>query len=156
MGGNDSSMDHPVEVAASDILSARDTTVWVGGIPNNYHESDLSRIFSQFGEVAAVSIRRKGGSTGHDWGFVLFGDTATATQVLANETVVDMGIEMKIRKPDHKNMSNADMRSMGHVWREMIKKTSHGKYLDNLRQKIEESCPGGECSPAPVPVRSCC
>ena len=40
-------------------------------------------------------------------------------------------------------MSNADMRSVSHIWRELIKKTPYGQHLETLRSKIEQSCPGG-------------
>jgi hypothetical protein len=64
---------HPSDLSvkpAADLISARDTAVWVGAIPHEYHEADVQRAMEVFGEVAAVSMRRKSGRP--NWGFVLF------------------------------------------------------------------------------------
>ena len=145
MGGGSVDLDETPsveqEVQASDVISGRDTAVWVGGIPLDWGEDTISGIFGRFGAVAAVSLRKK--SNGKCWGFILFESPVVAAQVAAYNEIREMDAVLTVKKPDHKNMSSADMRSMGHVWREMIKKTSYGKALDSLRNKIEGSSPTG-------------
>jgi hypothetical protein len=42
--------------------------------------------------------------------------------------------KMQVKDPNYPNMSNADMRSMAHVWRETLKKTPEGKHIDSFRR----------------------
>eukprot|EP01051_Picozoa_sp_SAG22_P012407 SAG22_NODE_1288_length_4868_cov_5.920109_1_plen_374_part_00 len=71
-------------------------TVWVGGIPDELAaaegaETTLSGLFSQFGEVATVAIRKKaaggGGSGDKSWALVSFASEAAATAAVAAAAV---------------------------------------------------------------------
>lgn len=106
-------------------MSAKDTAVWVGSVPDSVNEAALSEIMSMFGEVTAVSLRSKDGNK--SWGFVLFKEVMVAKTVKSYGTVSHEEHTMKVKDPDYANMSNADMRSMAHVWREALKKTSEGR-----------------------------
>jgi Ca2+-binding EF-hand superfamily protein len=126
---------------AEDVVSAKDTAVWVGSVPDSVDEDELERIMSMFGEVSAVSLRSKHGNK--SWGFVLFKEPVVAKQAKSFGVVCHEEHTIKVREPDFANMSNADMRSMAHVWREALKKTSYGKFIDDFRRHIEGSVPGG-------------
>ncbi len=126
---------------AEDVVSAKDTAVWVGSVPDSVDDDELERIMSMFGEVSAVSLRSKHGNK--SWGFVLFKEPVVAKQVKSFGMVCHEEHTIKVKEPDFANMSNADMRSMAHVWREALKKTSEGKFIDDFRRHIEGSVPGG-------------
>lgn len=126
---------------AEDVVSAKDTAVWVGSVPDSVDDDKLEEIMSMFGEVAAVSLRTKHGNK--SWGFVLFKEPVVAKQVKSFGVVTHEDYAIKVKDPDLSNMANEDMRSMGHVWREALKKTSEGKFIDDFRRHIEASVPGG-------------
>lgn len=126
---------------AEDMVSAKDTAVWIGSVPDSVDDDQLTEIMSLFGEVVAVTLRRKHGNK--SWGFVLFQEPVVAKRVKSFGVVCHEEHTMKVRDPDFSNMSNGDMRSMAHVWRETLKKTSEGKFIDDFRRHIEGSVPGG-------------
>ena len=126
---------------AEDVISAKDSAVWIGSVPDSVDEEQLTEIMSMFGEVAAVNLRTKNGNK--SWGFVLFKEPVVAKKVKSYGIISHEEYTMTVKDPDLKNLSNADMRSMAHVWRETLKKTSEGKHIDDFRRHIEGSVPGG-------------
>ena len=88
---------------AEDIVSAKDTAVWVGAVPDSVDEAKLQEIMSMFGEVSAVSLRTKEGN--RSWGFVLFKEVIVARQVASYGTIAHEDHVLRVKTPDYANMS---------------------------------------------------
>ena len=88
---------------AEDIVSAKDTAVWVGAVPDSVNEAKLQEIMSMFGEVSAVSLRTKEGN--RSWGFVLFKEVIVARQVASYGTITHEDHVLRVKTPDYANMS---------------------------------------------------
>lgn len=60
-------VQHAAQQESDDVISARDTAVWVGGIPKDLGEDGVREMLERFGAVTAISMREKddGVSRGH-------------------------------------------------------------------------------------------
>ena len=86
-------------------------TVWVGGLPdslfgrgNHMHmhaESELRRLFSDFGTIVAVNIREKAAGQNASWALVTFMRTKSAESAIAYTTECD-GVALKVKRFDGK------------------------------------------------------
>ena len=129
-----------LEHDSDDARSARDCAVWVGGVPTDMDEEQLKEVLGRFGEVTAVSIRKK--PKGGAWAFVVFALPETATTVCDYMTISEAGVAMTIARPDFARMTHADKKVFGQVWRETLRKSKHGRILDSVRTQIEQSRTG--------------
>ena len=134
-------LKHAPNHESDDVISARDTAVWVGGVPPELGEAELREMMERFGAVTAVSMRAK--DDGSSWAFVIFAEAEAAAQVCSYMTIAEAGHAVQVARPDFARMTHADKKVFGQVWRETLKKTKFGRVLDSLRSQIEQSVPGG-------------
>lgn len=92
--------------------TSHEHTIWVGGLPLDCaNPEEVTDIFSPFGEVINVTVRKKYGDSAKSWSLVSFGDTLAVSKVLSRTITArdnvgnDFHLDIKHAEPE-KHLSN--------------------------------------------------
>ena len=103
-------------------------TVWVGGIPNTCVKGPaaLTSVFSDFGKVMSVTVRRKEGEL-KNWAFITFVDAVGMAAALENEVRVpgDTGKEVRLTVKEakvDKELQKSSTGALAGMWADQERK----------------------------------